>query len=173
MKLIKLLSLSLLIGCSTSLETYKDYLPKLHFRTFFDGKMVAHGYFKDRFNKVAKTFVVEMETKWNDKNEGVLTEYFTYNDGTKSSRIWYLKMIGENEVSGTASDVIGEAKGKISGNTLFWTYYLNLEVDKKFYKVKFDDWMYLIDENTILNQSYMSKLGINLGEVVLNIRKVK
>lgn len=173
MKAIKWLCLLALVSCTTSLETYKDYKPQLDFKKFFDGKMVAHGYFKDRFNKVVKTFVVDMDTKWNDKNEGVLTEYFTYNDGSKSTRIWYLKVDENNNISGTASDVIGKASGKISGNTLFWSYYLNLEVDGKTYEVKFDDWMYLIDENTILNQSYMSKFGINLGEVVLSMRKIK
>lgn len=172
MKPIKLLCLLLLASCSTSLETYKDFRPNLNFRSFFDGKMIAHGYFKDRFNQVKKTFTVEMETKWNSAGVGTLTEYFTYNDGSKSTRIWTLKMNGDNKVIGTAPDVFGEAHGTIVGNTLFWTYELDLEVDQKTYRVKFDDWMYLIDEDTILNQSYMSKFGINLGEVVLSMRKI-
>lgn len=161
------------MGCSTSVDSYKDIKPVLNFEQFFNGKMIAHGYFKDRFNKVKKTFTVEMETVWNAEGVGTLTEYFTYNDGSKSTRVWTLKMNGENKVIGTAPDVFGEAHGTIAGNTLFWTYELNLEVDKKYYRVKFDDWMYLIDENNLLNQSYMSKFGINLGEVVLSIRKIK
>jgi hypothetical protein len=34
-----------------------------------------------------------------------------------------------------------------------------------------DDWMYLIDERTLLNRTTMSKFGFPLGEVTLSFRK--
>lgn len=172
MKFFKLVVMSLLLtACSTSIEKYKNERPELVFEKFFSGKMIAHGFFKDRFNHVKKTFVVDMDTKWAG-NVGTLTENFKYSDGTTSVRIWTLKIIDKNKIIGTASDVVGEAVGEIAGNTLHWVYDLDLKVDEKTYRVKFDDWMYLIDEHTLLNQSYMSKFGVDLGEVVLSIRKL-
>jgi hypothetical protein len=44
-------------------------------------------------------------------------------------------------------------------------------VGDKTYRVDFDDWMYLMDEQVMLNQSVMSKFGWRLGEVVLTFRK--
>lgn len=171
MKLIKLMGLLLLVtSCSTNIEKYQNEKPQLVFDQFFKGKMIAHGFFKDRFNHVKKTFVVKMNTTWKDRT-GTLVEDFTYNDGTTSQRIWTLRMVSPHKVIGTASDVVGEAVGEIAGNTLHWVYDLNLKVDDKTYRVKFDDWMYLVDDQTLLNQSYMSKWGIDLGEVVLSIRK--
>jgi len=67
--------------------------------------------------------------------------------------------------------VIGEARGEVSGNALRWRYVLSLPVDDEVYRVDFDDWMYLIDEQTLANRSFMSKFGIELGQVTLFFRK--
>ena len=171
-RLLAIITLIPFWGCSTSIESYKNNKPNLSLEKFFNGKLIAHGLFKDRFNKVKKTFVVTMDASWKD-NTCTLNEDFVYNDGTKSKRIWTLKKISENNYEGTASDVEGAAFGKIAGNTLFWNYTLILPEENNHLHVKFEDWMYLVDEDTLLNHSYMSKFFINLGEVILSIRKVK
>lgn len=162
----------LLSGCSTKIDYYANMQPKFNFEKFFQGDLVAHGMFKDRFGKVKKTFVVKMNTRW-EGNLCILSEYFTYNDGTTSTRIWKIEKLADNKFIGTADDVIGKAFGTVAGNTLKWDYQLKLKVDEDEYKVDFDDWMYLVSDDVLLNQSYMNKWGINLGEVVLSIRKLK
>ncbi|MDO9181283.1 MAG: DUF3833 domain-containing protein [Bacteriovorax sp.] len=159
-------------SCSTSINDYKNEKPVLKLDNFFSGKLIAHGFFKDRNNKVTKRFIVNMNASWKD-NIGTLDEDFLYSDGSKSKRVWTLTKVNETEYIGEAPDVIGKAKGVISGNTLLWNYVLKLEVDKKIYEVTFEDWMYLIDDSNLMNQSYMSKFNINLGQVVLNIQKIK
>lgn len=159
-------------GCSTSVEAYKNSKPAFSLEKFFNGKLIAHGLFKDRFNKVKKTFVVTMDASWKD-NTCTLNEDFVYNDGSKFKRVWTLQKIKENEYLGFASDVHGRAVGKIAGNTLFWNYTLVLPEENNHLHVQFEDWMYLIDEDTLLNHSYMSKFFITLGEVILSIRKIK
>jgi hypothetical protein len=44
-------------------------------------------------------------------------------------------------------------------------------VDGSVYEVEFDDWMFLIDEQVMLNKAVMSKFGFRLGEVTLAFRK--
>ncbi|AMP05973.1 hypothetical protein CPter91_3652 [Collimonas pratensis] len=73
--------------------------------------------------------------------------------------------------SGKADDVKGEAIGTIAGNTLHWNYTLRLPVDDHTYEVQFDDWMFLIDEQTMLNRASMSKFGIEIGQVTLFFKK--
>jgi len=46
-----------------------------------------------------------------------------------------------------------------------------LPVDGSVFEVEFDDWMFLIDEQVMLNKAVMSKFGIRLGEVTLAFRK--
>jgi hypothetical protein len=59
----------------------------------------------------------------------------------------------------------------VAGNALRWRYVLSLPVDDKVYDVHLDDWMYLIDENTLANRSFMSKFGVEVGQVTLFFRK--
>ncbi len=67
--------------------------------------------------------------------------------------------------------MIGLARGEVAGNALRWRYRLNLPVDGSTYEVEFDDWMYLMDEDTLINRSSMSKLGVELGQVTLFFRR--
>jgi alpha-acetolactate decarboxylase len=48
---------------------------------------------------------------------------------------------------------------------------LSLPVDGKVYQVNFDDWMYLLDDDTMANRSSMTKFGFELGQVTLFFRK--
>ena len=149
---------------------YAGEQPALDLKTYFNGTVDAWGMFQDRSGKVIKRFTVVMHCTW-DGDTGTLDEDFTYSDGTTQKRVWTLKKVGENRYIGTAGDVIGEADGRTGGNTLNWKYVLALPVDGKVYHVNFDDWMYQMDENVMLNRAVMSKFGIRLGEVTLSFRK--
>jgi hypothetical protein len=166
-----LLWAGLLAGCaSPGPELYRDEKPALDLRTYFDGTVDAWGYFRDRSGKVVKRFTVEMQCKWNGQ-VGTLDERFTYSDGTTSRRVWTITRVDANTYSGRAEDVVGEARGEAAGNALRWRYVLELPVNGRTYRVDLDDWMYLMDEQVMLNTSTMSKFGIRLGEVVLSFRK--
>lgn len=157
----------LLGGCaSQQIESYAAEQPALDLKTYFDGRLVAHGMFQDRSGRVVRRFVVEMTGTWHG-NQGVLDERFTYSDGKTERRVWRLIDDGNGRYRGTAEDVVGEASGQVRGNAFSWRYTLRLPVDGKVYEVQFDDWMYRIDERIVLNRAEMRKFGIRLGEVTL------
>ena len=117
---------------------------------------------------------MEMKGKWN-QNEGVLEEYFTFDDGEKSERIWKIKFTDNHNFTATAGDVVGTAKGSQYGNAMQMVYVLNLEVDKKKqtrYKVTLDDWMYLLDDDILLNKSTIKKFGIVFGKLTIFFQKL-
>lgn len=167
-----MLAASLLAGCGATMKPvdYAAEKPVLDLKTYFNGTVDAWGMFQDRSGKVIKRFTVVMHCHW-DGDTGVLDEDFTYSDGTTQKRVWTLKKVGENRYIGTASDVVGEAIGETGGNTLNWTYVLALPVDGRIWHVNFDDWMYQMDDNVMLNRAVMSKFGFRLGEVTLSFRK--
>jgi hypothetical protein len=66
---------------------------------------------------------------------------------------------------------VGEAQGETRGNTFHWAYTLNLPVDGRVFEVQFDDWMYLMTDQVMLNKAAMSKFGVRLGEVTLSFVK--
>lgn len=164
-------SLAILTGCaSPQVSDYAAEQPALDLRRYFDGPIEAHGMFQDRGGAVVKRFTVRMEGRW-EGEQGVLDEHFLYLDGTRERRIWRLTHHGNGRYTGRADDVVGEANGQVAGNAFRWAYTLKLPVDGKTYEVQFDDWMYLIDQQVMLNRATMSKFGLRLGEVTLSFYK--
>lgn len=163
---------ALILSACASNPQPNDYIqekPTLDLKEYFNGTIDAWGIFQDRSGKVVKRFTVVMKCTWNG-DTGVLDEQFTYSDGTTQQRVWTLKKEG-NKYTGTAGDVLGQAKGETAGNAFQWQYTLLLPVDGTTYEVQFDDWMYQMNDQVMLNRATMSKFGIELGEVLLSFRK--
>jgi hypothetical protein len=165
MKLLSAIAFSLgLSACaSTGVEQYKAEQPALDLKTYLNGTLDAWGMFQGRSGEVQKRFHVVIDAKWAG-DTGVLDEHFKWSDGSTSRRVWTLTKQADGRF-------IGEAIGEVSGNALRWRYVLALPVDGKTYHVDFDDWMFLMDDKVMLNRSYMSKWGFNLGEITLTFVK--
>lgn len=157
-------------GCSSvDPSIYANEKPKFDLKTYFNGMVDAYGVVTDTNGKVIKRFTVVLDCKWNG-DTGVLDESFIYSDGTRDKRVWTLKKNGDRYI-GTASDVLGEATGVASGNALLWSYTMVLPVDGKTYHVKFTDWMFLMDEDVMINRAEMRWYGIKTGDITLSFRK--
>ena len=166
-----LASAALLAGCAGPEVThYAREQPVLDMRAYFNGRVDGWGLFTDRSGKVVKRFTVVMDCRWSG-DEGVLDEDFTYSDGTKQRRIWRVRKLADGRYVGRADDVVGEATGQASGNTLRWNYTLALPVEGRTWHVQMDDWMHLVDSEVLLNRTAMSKFGIHLGDVTLSFRR--
>lgn len=169
------LALAGLAGCSSvDPALYASEKPVLRLPGYFNGVVDAWGVFTDRSGRVVKRFTVVMRCSWtvvDGVETGVLDEQFTYSDGSQQRRVWTLRKTGAQQYVGTAEDVVGEAVGETSGNAFRWRYTLALPVEGRLWHVDFDDWMYLMDNDVMLNRAVMSKFGIRLGEVTLSFRK--
>ena len=165
------LGISLMAGCAgPKVDEYRNEIPVLDLATYFNGKLDAWGLVRNRSGKVVKRFRVEMTGTWQG-GTGTLEEDFIYVDGSKGRRVWNISKIDANHYRGTAEDVVGEEVGEAQGNALRWRYVLAVPADGKTYNVNFDDWMYLMDDEVMLNKSGMSKYGVGLGEVIVSFRK--
>ena len=68
--------------------------------------------------------------------------------------------------------MVGTARGRIAGNAMYWAYDLDLPINGSTWRVRFDDWMLLQDEDVMLNKSTITKFGIELGEVFIFFRRL-
>ena len=173
--LLAIVALFLFTGCSTvTIDDYKSTTPMLNIENYFDGQTKAHGVFQDRFGKVRRTFTVDIVGKWDaTKNTLLLTEDFIYNDGEKEQRIWTIVKNKDGSYSGTAKNVVGDAIGHASGNAFNFKYTFDLAVEDSIWRVKFDDWMYLLDDKTLFNKAVITRYGIRLGDVYIYFTKDK
>ncbi|HEY9104796.1 DUF3833 domain-containing protein [Chitinimonas sp.] len=170
---LPLLASLLLLGCANPrVQQYAAEQPKLDMRQYFVGELTAWGMFQKRSGEVVKRFKVDIHGRM-EGTELVLDEHFLYSDGTRQQRVWRLSEASPGQWRGVAGDVVGEALGEQAGNALQWRYTLKLPVDDAVYEVQFDDWMYLIDPETMVNRSSMRKFGVELGQVTLFFRKVR
>lgn len=175
-KLIFPCTLSLLIafvvnGCSgVKVSDYEGITPTMTPESFFDGNLTAHGTVKNRRGKVIRHFNATIKASWQD-GIGTLEEAFLFNDGEKQQRVWTLVKNPDGSYVGTAGDVKGEATGDVAGNSMFLEYVLQVPYDDSTVNINIDDRMYLVDQNILINQSVMTKLGFKVGEIDLVILK--
>ena len=162
-----------LTSCSTDMNItdFSNNKPQFKLEEYFNGKTEAWGMFHDRFGNLKRTFKVDI-TGTIESNTLTLDEKFLYDDGEQDSRVWTIKILGNNQYSGTASDVVGEATGIAEGNALNWKYKLNLKVGDSTILVDFDDWMFLQDRNILMNRAEVKKWGLNIGVVSITFLKI-
>ena len=156
---------------SPDIAQYPEGSPlKLALEDYFLGRTTAYGVFEDRFGKIRRTFKVDIFGDV-DNDQLTLTEDFLYNDGEHDQRVWVVDILGNGSYRGTAGDVPGYARGKTSENAFNWKYKVNLPVNGKIWKVGFDDWMYLLEDDVLINRAYVTRYGIRIGEVTISFHK--
>lgn len=163
---------ALLAGCSANIEDFAGKEPRLQLEEYFSGAIVAHGMVQNRSGEVTRRFRAELVGTW-DGNEGELAEVFYWDDGEEEDRTWYLTKVGENRYDGQASDVVGVAEGTTAGNALNWVYQLTVDLDGRELDITMDDWMYLLDEDRLMNRTEMRKFGFRVGEIIIYMERLE
>lgn len=167
-----LLATPVLAGCAgVAIDSYRAERPPIDLRQYFSAPVVGHGMFVGRSGRVERRFVVTIESTWQDQ-VGVLDERFEWSDGERQRRVWTITRVDESTYTGTADDVVGVAQGRAAGNALHWSYTMALPVGGRVFHVRFDDRMYMIDEQVMLNRATLSWYGIHVGEVLIAFRRV-
>ena len=175
-KSLTLLLVFFLANCSSvDPSAYKDKEPKLVLAKYFEGVTRGWGLVLDRNEEVVKRFIVKIDGTFTDDGEkGKLVEDFVWSDGKTERRVWFLEKEKDKNWTGKADGVIGSAEGIVSGNSLNWKYAFNLVLEDSVVEnleVTFNDWMFLINDNVLMNRATFSKFGINLGTVIITFKK--
>lgn len=148
------------------IEQFQNSAPEFRLERYFDGRVLAWGWFEDRFGKVQRQFFVEIDGQW-DGQQLILDEAFEYSDGETEHRTWTITPDGQGGYLGHAADIVGTAQGQSAGNALNWRYSMDLKVGDRHWRVHFNDWMLLQPGGVLLNRATVSKWGLTLGEVRL------
>jgi len=147
-------------------EDYKNTEPIIKIEEYFQGNVKAWGMLQSRSGKVKRQFVAEMKGNFDGQNL-ILDEKFIWNNGEKQERRWNIKKVEGNRYEGTASDVIGIAKGVSYGSVFKFEYKLLIPYKNRKIKVRFDDWIFKQDEKNAINKATLTKFGFKVGELTV------
>jgi hypothetical protein len=154
------------------LAHYSNGTPVLELKSFLNGKIIGYGIIQNRKRKVIKKFEFIANASWDNNNNGTIIEKMIYDDGRIDNRTWNLTEKSHNHYIAKSDDVLNYAEIFINGNAMKWSYQMYIPVGKKKYKITFEDWMFLLNEKTLINRNYFKKFGFNVGELTLFMQKI-
>ncbi len=150
---------------------YAGLGPQFDLRHHLSGPIQCEGMIYGPTGRVASRFVADMEGKW-EGNIGTLSEVFRYDSGTVQHRAWTLALANSGDITATAADVVGLGSGRVEGPGVMLRYRIRLRPEAGGHVLDVVDWMYLMDNGTIMNRSQFRKFGIKVAELVATMRRV-
>jgi hypothetical protein len=138
--------------------------------TFLEGRTRAWGVFEDRFGRVRRRLVVDMNGRW-EGDEFVLDERFEYDGDAVETRTWRVVPLGSGRFRATCPDCVGEATGRCTPDSIQMAYRFRLQLASRAIVVTFDDRLHRVGEGAV-NRATMSKWGIKLGELSLFFQRL-
>ncbi len=148
---------------------YRDG-PVFDIQKHLNGALICEGVLYGPTGRVVSRFVADMHGTW-DGNKGHLTEDFRYDSGTVQKREWFLTSNADGTFDAKAPDVVGAGRGVQLGSAINLKYRIKLAQTAGGHRLDVTDWMYMLDNGTIVNRSQMRKFGIKVAELVATIRK--
>lgn len=151
-------------------EDFADKGPEFDLREHLRGPILCEGVIYGPTGRVSSRFVADMEAKW-DGNVGVMTEHFKYDTGSSQDREWRLTLGNDGSIKAEAPDVIGTGTGQQRGPGVLLKYRIKLPEESGGHVLDATDWMYLVDNGTIMNRSQFRKYGFKVAELVATMRR--
>ena len=151
-------------------EDYEGLGPAFDLPTHLNGPLTCDGVIFGPTGRVTSRFTARMVGIW-DGNNGTLEEEFLYDSGSTQTRAWHLLLDGPGRFSASADDIIGQGEGRHVGHGVRLSYRITLPADAGGYTLDVVDWMYLLDNGTIINRSQFRKFGLKVAELVATIRR--
>ena len=97
--------------------------------------------------------------------------YGFWKDGENQKRVWKIEKLDDHNYLGSASDVVGKAKGVSYGPAFKFEYELIVPFKGRNIKIKFDDWIFKQDDKVAINRATLSKFGFKVGELTVFFKK--
>jgi len=175
--ILSVLLITTLSACSSiDVQTYQDRSPTLTPEQFFQGKICADGVVRDYSGEQIRSFQARIDASWDDQGVGTLDEVFRFQneDGTSNieTRIWTLQPNADGTYQASANDVPVPTTMEYAGNAIHMAYDLEYGDPGDTISLHMNDWMYQVREGVVINETRMSKWGIDVGQILLVMRQV-
>lgn len=149
-------------------EDYADG-PLFDMRERFNGPIECEGIIYGPTGRVTSRFVANFNASW-EGNVGTVTEVFRYDSGNVQNRKWTFTLGNDGSIKAEAPDVVGAGTGQQTGSAVNLNYRIKLTDDAGGHVLDTSDWMYLMENGTIMNRSQFRKFGFKVAELVATMR---
>lgn len=143
--------------------------PAFDMRERFNGPIECEGVIYGPTGRVTSRFVANFDAKW-EGNIGTVTERFRYDSGNVQDRQWIFTLGNDGSIKAEAGDLVGAGTGQQNGSAVNLNYDIKLTDDAGGHVLRVNDWMYLMENGTIMNRSQFRKFGIKVAELVATMR---
>ncbi len=149
---------------------YARTTPQFDLRQHLNGPILCEGVVYGLGGRVISRFVADMDATWQGR-VGTMTEAFRYDSGRRQDRVWTLTLGNDGSIEASAPDVVGTGRGMQSGSGVLLKYRIRLPEDAGGHVLDTTDWMYLIENGTIINRSQFRKYGLTVAELVATMQR--
>ncbi|KPQ07291.1 MAG: Protein of unknown function (DUF3833) [Rhodobacteraceae bacterium HLUCCA12] len=146
--------------------------PAADIRHHLNGPIECEGVIYGPTGRVTSRFTARMEGRWNG-SRGTLDEHFAYAGGNTQTRQWRLSLGNDGAIHAEADDVVGHGVGQQEGASVRLSYRIRLPRHAGGWALDVTDWMYVMENGTIINRSQFRKFGIKVAELVATMRRVQ
>ena len=151
--------------------TKNNALKKFEFEKFFTGKVLATGYMCFFYPKTRKKKLkVIFKGAFKNKKLKLTEEYFE--DNLKTIREWQFKKVDKNKFFGNGKNIVNPFELHIKDNFLEMRYKFKTQFKNFNFNVHIKDHMYVINDNTLINYTKISKFFIPIAETQLLYKKL-
>jgi len=155
-----------LTGCSpVPVSYFAGDGPEMDPVRFFTGHLHSWGVIENRSGAPTE----RVETDCLGQAEGPdglhMVQKLTMGDGQVQTRDWHMRRVAPHRFEATANDMIGTATGESAGRVFHWQWSVEARPGNALTGVTLDQWMYLLDDGSMMNRSSISKLGVQLAQV--------
>jgi len=159
---------SALVAVTTTVSAAE---PQFRPEKFFDGHTRSTGIFRNMVGKPEQRFTTDCRGRTRGRTL-YLDQRFRYEDGRTQERRWQIRQVDATHYIGRANDVVGEARGKVTGSSFRLVYTVALKPGNPLSNVRLDQTMTLRRDGTVENHATIRKLGIPLSRVTEQFRRV-
>ena len=150
-------------------QDYTTNQPEFDLKKHLNGPIACEGVIFGPTGRVTSRFVADFNAEW-DGNSGRMTESFRYDSGVTQDREWRLTLDPSGKIVAEAEDLVGAGSGQQAGSGVSLNYRIKLPESAGGHVLDVVDWMYLLENGTIMNRSQFRKFGIKVAELVATMR---
>ena len=157
-----------LTACSApSLDTFRNTAPAFDPVLFFTGHLRSWGVLENRQGGPTSIVTTQCQgtAEVTSAGPGIhMMQRLTIGQ-TRQTRDWHLHRTETGRYEATANDIIGMAVGDAEGRAFHWRFTLATQPGDSLKNVTMDQWMYAMEDGSMINRTIVSKLGLVLAEV--------